>query len=145
MSVPKFSKETGIPSARIYKWKIEGGPKVEDAEKIQSWLKGGDKLEEVPRENGQPKSLGQVPAEDLIQLLKEQNEFLRRNFELSLTGISIQAASILAHVATALEKDDEREAAGNAKKLQQLQTDTDRRIGEKMVVGAKMDMKAAGR
>lgn len=97
------------------------------------------------KEEGQSKTLGHVPAEDLIQLLKEHNEFLRRNFEFSLTGISVQAASILAYVSTSLEKDDEREAAGDKKKLQQIRTDTGKRIGEKMGAGVKSDRKTADR
>jgi transcriptional regulator with XRE-family HTH domain len=39
---------------------------------------------DVVKEN---KSPGYVPAEDLIEVLKEQNEFLRRNFETSLNAI----------------------------------------------------------
>lgn len=97
------------------------------------------------KEAGQPKSLGQVPAEELIQLLKEHNDFLRRNFELSLTGISVQAASILAYVSTSLEKDDEREAGQDEQKLRQLRIDTGKRIGEKMGAGVKSDRKTADR
>lgn len=41
VSVPKFSKATGIPTARIYKWKQEGtNPKAEDEKMIYSWLNG---------------------------------------------------------------------------------------------------------
>lgn len=83
--------------------------------------------------------------EERVLELKEDKEWLKKNLEFSLAGISIQAASILAHVATSLEKDDEREAKGDSEKLRQLQSDTDRRIGEKMVVGAKTDMKVAGK
>lgn len=75
---------------------------------------------------------GYIPAEKVIQMLEEQNAFLRRNFEASLMGLGIQAASILAHVATGLEKDDEREAQGDSAKLQRLKNDTGRRIAEKL-------------
>lgn len=39
-SVPEFSRETGISSGRIYKWKQEGTtPKEDDAKLIRAWLK----------------------------------------------------------------------------------------------------------
>lgn len=67
-----------------------------------------------------------------VKELKEDKEWLKKNLEFSLTGLAIGQKSILAHVATVLEKDDEREAAGNKKKEQTLKEDTDRRIGDKM-------------
>lgn len=147
LSVLELADILKIPADRIYKWdQGKSAPRFEDRQKVEQWLAGKNFQQEEPRTTQEaPKSPGYVPASDLIQLLKEQNDFLRRNFELSLAGISIQAASILAHVATSLEKDDEREAKGDSEKLRQLQSDTDRRIGEKMVVGAKTDMKVAGK
>lgn len=45
LTIPKFSKETGIPVDRIYQWKKGNGkPKAEDAEIIKKWLQ---KTEEV--------------------------------------------------------------------------------------------------
>lgn len=148
LSVLELAEVLDIPADRIYKWdQGKSAPKFEDRAKVDKWLAGKNFQQEKPVEpkKGQQNSLGQVPAEELIQVLKEHNEFLRRNFELSLTGISVQAASILAYVSTSLELDNEREAAGNADKLQQLKSDTGRRIGEKMVVGQKMDMKTVNK
>lgn len=88
---------------------------------------------------GQASTSGYVPAADMIAVLKEQNEFLRRNFEASLTGILVQGASILAHVATNLEREDEREAGYNAEKLLQLKIHTDSKIAEKLTVGERKD------
>lgn len=53
LNVQQFSRETGIPSARIYKWRAgEGAPKVEDVGKIQNWLRktsiNQKKTEEIP-------------------------------------------------------------------------------------------------
>ena len=40
ISVLRFSKETGIPEGRVYKWldaKTPAKPKSEDVEKIENW------------------------------------------------------------------------------------------------------------
>jgi len=47
MSVLKLSKETGIPSYRIYKWiDGKGNPKANDAAILEKWLSGN--LDNVP-------------------------------------------------------------------------------------------------
>jgi hypothetical protein len=41
ISVLRFSKETGIPEGRVYKWldaKTPAKPKSEDVEKIEKWI-----------------------------------------------------------------------------------------------------------
>lgn len=49
MSVLKMSKETGIPSYRIYKWiDGKGKPKAEDTSTLEKWLNGN--LDIVPNE-----------------------------------------------------------------------------------------------
>lgn len=82
LSVPRFSEETGIPSARIYKWKIEGGPKAEDAEIISNWLQNGGKLEEIPREKKiqdvQTMPVLEVLMQKLITLSDTTNRLLER-------------------------------------------------------------------
>lgn len=83
--------------------------------------------------------------EERVLELKEDKDWLKRTLELSLTGISVQAASILAYVSTSLEKDDEREAGQDEQKLRRLRTDTGKRIGEKMGAGVKNDTKIAGK
>lgn len=124
---------------------IEKTGKIKKSEIKDSILKRTGIDTQIAANSGHADAPGYVPASDLIQVLKEHNEFLRRNFEFSLTGISVQAASILAYVSTSLEKDDEREAAGDKKKLQQIRTDTGKRIGEKMGAGVKSDRKTADR
>lgn len=76
MSVPGFSKETGIPSARIYKWKIEGSPKMEDAKKIQVWLNNGDNLEEIPRgkSNANETQMQHIAQDASLQAIKNLTE-----------------------------------------------------------------------
>lgn len=152
ISQQKVADEIGEKRSTYAEWERGIEPKASALVKIakvlgvstSQLLEGIDDKPAIEANTVHQKSLGHVPAEELIQVLKEHNEFLRRNFELSLAGISIQAASILAHVATSLEKDDEREAAGNTEKLRQLKTDTGRRIGEKLVVSVKNDKKVAG-
>jgi hypothetical protein len=47
LSVPKFSKQTGIPKDRVYKWKQENtAPKSDDEKIIRNWLN----MENVPSE-----------------------------------------------------------------------------------------------
>jgi predicted transcriptional regulator len=83
MSVLKMSKETGIPSYRIYKWiDGKGNPKTEDAAILEQWLNGN--LDIVPKRKAQydiinandPAYLaGQLAmAERLIAKLEESHE-----------------------------------------------------------------------
>lgn len=148
--VAAITKATGFSKGNVSTYLSKKAPPSENfIDKFYEVFK--ESFKKVPHgtlkvtDKGQEKTLGRVPAEELIQVLKEHNEFLRRNFELSLAGISVQAASILAYVSTSLELDNERAAAGDADKLQQLKSDTGRRIGEKMVVGQKMDMKTVNK
>lgn len=91
IKVPALSDQTGIPKDRVYAWYRDNtSPKTEDAIILENWLN-----EEKPSNNEDnrlhndiPKHSGYVPANDLIEVLKEQNEFLRRNFEVSLNSIA---------------------------------------------------------
>lgn len=106
--------------------------------------------ENAPSNSLQPDSATQTPEvrnyaslmEERLKELKEDKEWLKRNFEFSLTGLVVGQRSILAHVETILEKDNERDAAGNTMKEKDLKDDVNRRIAEKMVVGAKKDIQA---
>lgn len=78
-SVLKMSKETGIPSYRIYKWiDGKGNPKTEDAAILEQWLNGN--LDIVPNKkidkDSDPAFLaGQLSmAERLIAKLEESHE-----------------------------------------------------------------------
>lgn len=144
LKVAKLSKETGIPSSRIYKWKDRGSKiTAEDSEILKNWI---TKLDNS-RDNGKDTTgshdahagVKSPMADELLDImrerikeLKEDKDWLKKNLEFSLTGIAIGNKSILAHVATILEKDNEREAAGNKGKAKLLKEDTDRRIGEKL-------------
>lgn len=90
-TVLKLSNETGIPSARIYKWlDNKGKPKVEDAKLLEEWL---TKVEKVPQsmvQPGTPDSLN--PAvntrdreidyqKEYIALLREQNMQMRERID----------------------------------------------------------------
>lgn len=145
VSVAKLSNITGIPADRIYKWESGvGNPKAEDSEKLQEWLTG---------ENGTPKSQEPQPGDkseildimrERIKELKEDRERLWRNLETSLTGLVIGQKSILAHVATILEKDDERDSAGNKRKEQALKDETGKRIVDKISGVSQMDNSRSG-
>lgn len=109
-----------------------------------------NKHDNAPSNSLQPDSATQTPEvrnyaslmEERLKELKEDKEWLKRNFEFSLTGLVVGQRSILAHVETILEKDNERDAAGNTMKEKDLKDDVNRRIAEKMVVGAKKDIQA---
>ena len=77
ISVLKLSKETGIPSYRIYKWiDGKGNPKADDSATLEKWLSGN--LDKVPntKEFNDPAYLaGQLAmAERLIAKLEESHE-----------------------------------------------------------------------
>lgn len=76
--------------------------------------------------------------EERLSDLKEDKEFLKRNLEFSLAGLHVGQRAILAHVATILDKDNERESGGNKRKEQQLKDDSSKRIGEKMEADSQM-------
>lgn len=85
LSVLKLSKETGIPSYRIYKWiDGKGNPKAADSAILEKWLTGN--LDKVPSpktykvsDPNDPAYLaGQLAmAERLIAKLEENNEEAR--------------------------------------------------------------------
>jgi hypothetical protein len=78
-SLDDIAKDIGYSRPHLSKEKKKG-----DNEHLLQVLKTKyyNILQEVPQETS-----GTVPAKDLIQVLKDQNEFLRRNFELSLISI----------------------------------------------------------
>jgi transcriptional regulator with XRE-family HTH domain len=79
-SIAGIAKETGIPYARIDKWKKgKGNPKREDSEKLEQLL---SKIEQVPRET--PPEAKLSPLDALIksnQDLAESNNILARSHE----------------------------------------------------------------
>jgi hypothetical protein len=69
VSVPKFSLATGIPTARIYKWKQEGtSPKADDEKAIHAWLNG----ENI--EKGQEMAPVPIPGNLSLQAIKDLTE-----------------------------------------------------------------------
>lgn len=100
-----ISKDTGIPSGRIYKWiEGKGNPKVTDSNLLQKWM---DDLEKVPFTTDEPPSsemnepdliiTRELPGEPgnyqlLIFELKEQNKLLKTQNELLKTSLNLDAA-----------------------------------------------------
>lgn len=147
IKVPALSIQTGIPRDRIYAWYRDGSnPKVEDQAALENWITGktstkneGDKMEIGESDlTATAKELLALYRERIAEL-KEDKEWLKRTIDSNLMGLIFGQKSVLAHVATILEKDNEREAAGNKKKLEQLKDDTDKRIGEKFQIAARTD------
>lgn len=147
VSVTQLSKSTGIPADRIYKWESGvGNPKADDSEKLQKWINGSSSENATPKPQ-EPQS-GNSELLDImrerIKELKEDRERLWRNLETSLTGLTIGQKSILAHVAVILEKDDERDSAGNKRKEQALKDETGKRIVDKIAGVSQMDNSRSG-
>lgn len=79
VKIPRFSKETGIPKDRIYKWLQEGNnPKADDEKKITAWIK----MEKPPVENN-PDTLTEA-----LEIIKQQNAFLQDLVKSNLAGLS---------------------------------------------------------
>jgi DNA-binding phage protein len=88
VKIPTFSKETGIPKDRIYKWIQEGNnPKADDEKKIYAWIK----MEKAPNEEHNGASQSSENAKTLTEalaIIKQQNAFLQRMIESNLNGIA---------------------------------------------------------
>jgi hypothetical protein len=70
-SVPGFSRLTGIPKERVYKWKQEGtNPKAEDEKKIKAWIEGTN-VEISTNTQITPEGKG---GEDLMRILANLSE-----------------------------------------------------------------------
>lgn len=86
VKIPRFSKETGIPKDRVYKWIQEGNnPKADDEKKITAWIKmEKPPLPEAPEEQkGEPGTLTEALA-----IIKQQNAFLQDLVKSNLAGLS---------------------------------------------------------
>lgn len=148
MSAEQLARKINVNVNNLYKWEKGHRPHdPEDYMKIENWLAGGKEsvttFQNVPTKSETPQNGEKSEILDImrerIQDLKQDKEWLKKNLEFSLTGLAVGQKSILAHVSTILEKDDEREAAGNKKKEQTLKDDTGRRIGDKFSGSSQMD------
>lgn len=145
LSAEKLAALLNVNVNNLYKW--EKGHRPHDPEdyiKVEKWLAGNQESVTTfqnapqPPQNGEKSELLEMYRER-IKELKEDKDYLKRNLEFSLTGLAVGQKSILAHVSTILEKDNEREAAGNKRKEQFLKDDTDRRISDKLMGASQMD------
>lgn len=116
VTASKAAKFIGVGVDRLRKWEERDSNPSDsgDIAKVEAYF--GVKLDELPTLqsfdfverkalNGHQedmKSPGYVPASDLIQVLKEQNEFLRRNFETSLISLLEGQQAASAHLKTLL-------------------------------------------
>lgn len=84
VKIPRFSKETGIPKDRVYKWIQEGNnPKADDEKKIISWIK----MEKSPLP--QKAEEEKTTLTEALEIIKQQNAFLQRLVESNLAGLSM--------------------------------------------------------
>lgn len=105
----------------------------------------------VPRATTKPEAPLPADKTELLDImreriadLKQDKEWLKKQMETNLTGLVIGQKSILAHVSTVLEKDDERDAAGNKRKEQALKDETGKRIVDKISGVSQMDKSRNG-
>lgn len=152
LSAEKLASLLGVTQESLYKWEKGTQPSNPDHYlRLTKWLldENTNVLEEstIPYKaatKSEPLQIGDKSElldimRERIQDLKQDKEWLKKNLEFSLTGLAVGQKSILAHVSTILEKDDERDAAGNKKKEQTLKDDTGRRIGDKLSGSSQMD------
>lgn len=115
-SLEEIAEDIGYSRPYLNNVKLKGG-----GEKIIGILKTKyyNVLQNVPRSTleNNPQNAGVVPAHELIEVLKEQNEFLRRNFEISLGAISegqqqvgIQLKALTWYSALVANKGDQKKA-----------------------------------
>lgn len=86
VKIPRFSKETGIPKDRIYKWIQEGNnPKADDEKKITAWIK----MEKPPLHENMEEQRGEPGTmAEALEIIKQQNAFLQRLIESNLAALS---------------------------------------------------------
>lgn len=140
-----FAKVLGKTERGIQYWLTEDNPKKpgpKTQQKIHELFmqhKAGNGLlrQEQPKSGDKSEILDIM--RDRIKELKEDRERLWKNLEFSLAGLHLGQKSILAHVSTILEKDDERDSAGNKRKEQSLKDETGKRIADKISGISQMD------
>lgn len=147
LSQQELSDKTGIPKDRIAKWEQgKGAPKAADSKILDKFFKElvprgqeGDgyllQEQELPLPGDKRITADKYFAlmEERLADLKVDKEWLKRQIEFSLAGLIVGQKSVLAHVSTILEKDNERDAGGDKKKEKKLKDDSDKRIVEKIV------------
>lgn len=145
--VAAIQKETGFGKGTVSQYLNK---KLEPSENfLTSFYKAFQKrLQKVSRDTVSDRNItgSKIDSEELMDImrerikeLKEDKDWLKRNWESNLTGLVIGQKSILAHVATILEKDDERDSAGNKRKEQALKDETGKRIVDKISGVSQMD------
>lgn len=140
-----FAKVLGLTERGIQYWLTDDNPKKpgpKTRQKIHELFikhtSGNGIVRPQEAQHGDKTEILEIMRER-VKELKEDKERLWRNLETSLTGLVIGQKSILAHVATILEKDDERDAAGNKRKEQSLKDETGKRIVDKISAVSQMD------
>lgn len=147
VKVPALSIQTGIPKDRIYAWyRDDTNPKNEDRVILEKWMSGNGYEETPTNGSTRPQETQHGDKSEILALmrerlddLKEDKEWLKKQMEASLAGLHLGQKSILAHVATILEKDDERDSAGSKRKEQSLKDETGKRIVDKVSGISQMD------
>lgn len=95
-SIYQFSKETGIPKGRIYKWKDgDGNPKENDIKTINKWLSQGIGLSTVLDIPIPKKEIHSIPVEEYIQTLKQSNNALTLSISSNLDTIQASQRVLL--------------------------------------------------
>jgi len=150
VSVPKISTQLDIPMERIYKWEQgKSTPGYEDKLRIENWLKdrtwkyvphgtlppGTNSSEKEPSKDPGPGVDMKNPQrdardEELIQVLKKQNDFLERMLESSLSSLATTQQVVLAEVKAGLKYGALKDAGGNKKKEAEILAQISRTAGE---------------
>lgn len=91
VSVPELEGILDIPKDRIYKWEQgKSAPQYEDRQKVESWINGTWNNIPITSMVEEPKpTYEKIDYQaELVKVLKEQNEYLRKLIDTSLSDLS---------------------------------------------------------
>lgn len=137
----ELSAKTGIPRDRIAKWEQgKGSPKAEDFTLIQKLLG-----EEVPAVNPPETKADYLPEyiQSILEqkrILEEQNQFLRRNFEVSLSSIAEAQQVGVAHLKALAWYSASVQAGENEQETNKELIKINTRVGEYLLATVRKDM-----
>lgn len=124
INIPKFSKETGIPKDRVYKWYQQGtNPKPEDALLVEKWINDNADFLAVDDQKvivGEVKQF--IPDKDKqITTLQYENIQLRLNsLETNLNEVLSNQKVMMAMLSVAMSNAAEFYSGGNKAKAADL-------------------------
>lgn len=146
--ISRLSKYTGIQEADLLDTKLtEENINVENIEKVfhgtHSLNAGKNQPDIRVPEKKEPESLQELytrSLQDQISILKEQNNFLRRNFEVSLNSIALATHATNAQLKTLTWFQANIQSGGDPKKTAKVMDTLNSKMAEYTAVGGEADI-----